>query len=154
MVLLWIVSPLVFSSEYREVSWGDLVPKDWLQNAPTEQDFFESGLEPQTIEAPVVAALNKQKLKIAGYILPIKYSGMFISEFLLVPTFGACIHTPPPPENQMIYVSMEEPVEIATPWAPVWVSGLLSAQKSHTKFATAGYQMKGANLEAMDFSGQ
>jgi len=152
------MSPWVYSSEYQEVSWDDLMPEDWVPIAPEEQGFFEGETYdgqietlPKTDMAPIVKTLDKQKLKLPGYMIPIKFNASSVSEFLFVPYVGACVHTPPPPENQIVYVSLKKPMETQDFWAPVWVSGMMVAQISMTKFATAGYHMTEATTEVYDY---
>jgi uncharacterized protein len=67
--------------------------------------------------------LNGQIVRLPGYLLPLEFSGKKVSEFLLVPWVGACIHTPPPPPNQIVHVKPEKPVEMSGMFAPVWVTG-------------------------------
>ena len=70
--------------------------------------------------------LNGQILRLPGYLLPLEFSGKQVSEFLLVPWVGACIHTPPPPPNQIVHVRPEKPVEMGGMFAPVWVTGQMT----------------------------
>ncbi len=161
-IFILVISPLAYSGEYKEVSWDDLMPKGWMPSAPQELEFFEdeafdngalgSQLEalPKTEVAPVVQSLDEQKLKLPGYIIPIKYNAGSVSEFLLVPYVGACIHTPPPPENQIVYVSLKKPMATNDMWAPVWVSGVMKVKLSMTELATAGYHMTEAVTKAYE----
>jgi hypothetical protein len=71
--------------------------------------------------------LDGQIVRMPGYILPLEFSGKDITEFLLVPYVGACIHTPPPPPNQIVHVKSDKPVSNVTVFSPVWVTGRLSA---------------------------
>jgi hypothetical protein len=80
----------------------------------------------------VVDDLNGQQVRMPGYALPLEYSGQRITEFLLVPWVGACIHTPPPPPNQIVYVKLDEGIENKGRFAPLWVSGEMTV-KSMTK---------------------
>jgi hypothetical protein len=70
--------------------------------------------------------LNGQIVRLPGYLLPLEFSGKQVSEFLLVPWVGACIHTPPPPPNQIVHVKPEKPVEMSGMFAPVWVTGKMT----------------------------
>lgn len=70
--------------------------------------------------------LNGQIVRLPGYLLPLEFSGKQVSEFLLVPWVGACIHTPPPPPNQIVHVKPEKPVEMNGMFAPVWVTGKMT----------------------------
>lgn len=71
--------------------------------------------------------LNDALVRIPGYVLPLEYKGKQVSEFLLVPWVGACIHTPPPPPNQIVHVVPAKPFESTGMFAAVWVTGRLSA---------------------------
>ena len=158
LFMLMVAVPIAYAESYQEVSWDELMPEGWIPMEPDEQAFFEGEtyggqLEtlPKTEIAPIVKALDKQRLKLPGYMIPIKFNGTSVSEFLLVPYMGACIHTPPPPENQIVYVTLKKPLEAQDLWAPVWVSGLMKAQISMTEFATAGYHLMDASTEIYDY---
>lgn len=71
--------------------------------------------------------LDGQMVRLPGYVLPLEITGKKVTEFLLVPWVGACIHTPPPPPNQIVYVKADVPFEVTSLFAPVWVTGRLSA---------------------------
>lgn len=92
---------------------------------------------------------------IAGFVTPMGFEGSKITEFLLVPFVGACIHVPPPPANQIVYV-----VGFGAYRAdggllyPVWVTGTLRAQPLETGLADVGYRLaKGRGLPATNRSG-
>jgi hypothetical protein len=74
----------------------------------------------------MVADLNGKQVKMPGYVLPIEYSGTRVVEFLLVPYVGACVHTPPAPANQMVYVKLDEGFESEGLFMPVWVTGKMT----------------------------
>lgn len=80
----------------------------------------------QANEYKLVEELNGREVRIAGYLLPTEFSGERVTEFLLVPTAGACIHTPPPPANQLVHVRVEEGFENQGLYDPVWVSGRIT----------------------------
>ncbi len=73
------------------------------------------------------ASLNGELVRLPGYLLPIEFSGNRVTEFLLVPWVGACIHTPPPPPNQIVYVKSDKPYEIKRTFDAVWVTGRMLA---------------------------
>jgi hypothetical protein len=73
----------------------------------------------------VVAELDGKVVRIPGYLLPLEFEGKNVTEFLLVPWVGACIHTPPPPPNQIVHVKPDQPVEMTGMFVPVWVTGPL-----------------------------
>ncbi len=70
--------------------------------------------------------LDGQTVRMPGYLLPLEFSGKEVTEFLLVPYVGACIHTPPPPPNQIVHVKADKPVANVTVFAPIWVTGRMS----------------------------
>lgn len=73
------------------------------------------------------AALDGAIVRLPGYVLPLEITGKQVTEFLLVPWVGACIHTPPPPANQIVHVKAETPFELTGGmFMPVWVTGRLS----------------------------
>ena len=76
----------------------------------------------------VVPDLNGQQVRMPGYALPLEYKDQKITEFLLVPWVGACIHTPPPPPNQIVYVKLEKGIENAGRFTPVWVTGEMTVK--------------------------
>ena len=78
----------------------------------------------------VVPELNGQQVKLPGYLLPLEFDQKKVTEFLLVPWFGACIHTPPPPPNQIVFVTMEEGYGNTEQFAPVWVWGEMQVKSS------------------------
>jgi hypothetical protein len=69
--------------------------------------------------------LDGKLVRIAGYLLPLEFSGKKVTEFLLVPWAGACVHTPPPPPNQIVQVKTA-PIEIKAMFDPVWVTGRMT----------------------------
>ncbi len=73
------------------------------------------------------APLNGSRVRLSGYLLPLDLSDGEITEFLLVPFVGACIHVPPPPPNQIVHVSVEDAFTSDSLYAPVTVTGLLAS---------------------------
>ena len=72
---------------------------------------------------------NFIKIKLAGYVVPLEYNDQkVITAFFLVPYYGACIHVPPPPPNQIIYVRIPQGVKITDIYNPFWVTGTLKIE--------------------------
>ena len=103
----------------------------------------------------VNAVLDGEMVRMPGYLLPLEFSGKEVTEFLLVPYVGACIHTPPPPPNQIVHVKADKPVANLTVFAPIWVTGRMStvsAKKSLSLVDGAadidvGYSMRASLVE-------
>lgn len=90
-----------------------------LRTARLRADALSSATEP---------SLNGTSVRIPGYVLPLEFDGDLVSEFLLVPFVGACIHVPAPPPNQMVLVKTTESIKIKKLYDPVWVEGVLSTK--------------------------
>lgn len=72
-------------------------------------------------------ALIGVDIRLPGYVLPLEFDGTKVTEFLLVPSVGACIHTPAPPPNQIVHVLYPDGIEIGGMFSPVWIVGELTA---------------------------
>lgn len=81
-------------------------------------------------EANDTTAVINQPIKLTGHVLPLTRvtPGQRVSQFLLVPYVGACIHVPPPPPNQVIYLETPTPIEPPAAFTPVWITGQLRPQ--------------------------
>ena len=89
----------------------------------------------------VVPELDGKFVSIGGYIVPLDFESTTVKEFLLVPFVGACIHVPPPPSNQIVFVKFEEGIEITGPFDPVRVVGTMKTETAFTGLADAGYSI-------------
>jgi len=142
------------ASEYPEIEWDSLMPADW---DPLEvfQDLDIDALDdadPRAIEAletlraawdeaPTNDALAGTAGRIAGFLVPLDWQAESFREFLLVPYFGACIHTPPPPANQIIHVIADPPVTEHGMMEAIWVEGRFEIAASETEMGRSGYRM-------------
>ena len=66
-----------------------------------------------------------------------------------MPYFGACIHVPPPPVNQTVFVTVAEGQEIPadTAYMPIWVSGQMNVERLDKEIGVAGYTIEAAMIE-------
>ncbi|EKO3428114.1 DUF3299 domain-containing protein [Vibrio fluvialis] len=78
----------------------------------------------------VIDKLRFDHMKLGGFLVPLEMSGTVVTQFILVPTAGACIHTPPPPANQTILVDFPAGYEMHSLYTPVWVEGDLIADSA------------------------
>jgi uncharacterized protein len=104
-------------------------------------DLAASGVDPAALLAKIeklskeaeirnrtlVSELDGRVIKLPGYVLPLDFEGTSVKSFLLVPYVGACIHVPPPPPNQIVHVQLKRGFESKELFAPVWVTGRISA---------------------------
>jgi hypothetical protein len=94
-----------------------------------------------------ITLLDGVRIRIPGFVVPLEVDEQQrVTRFFLVPYFGACIHLPPPPPNQMIYVDVKQGVKIENISDPVWVSGELTTTLVENDMATAAYSL---NIEAI-----
>jgi len=102
----------------------------------------------------LVQDLDGKNVRIPGYVLPTEFSGDKVVEFLLVPYVGACVHTPPPPANQMVHVKVKEGFTSEGLFAPVWVTGQITTAMTTqslslndgTTEVEAGYQISASDI--------
>ena len=150
-----------------DLDWEDLIPEGFRADAVLDQyDPEKIALltddDPLILEimeklqkayqsAPVLGALDGMPVRLGGYIVPIEVTPEGITEFLLVPYFGACIHTPPPPSNQIIFVKTDIPVQESELYNAVWVSGRLSVETENTDLATAGYTLYSEHIVPIEY---
>jgi hypothetical protein len=96
--------------------------------------MFRARLEIMERRESAATAVNEDvvgtTVRLPGYVLPLAFKGKKAVEFLLVPTVGACIHTPPPPANQVVHVVYPEGTEIDGLFTSVWISGEMVAERS------------------------
>jgi len=115
--------------------------------------------ELENANGTIRTSLNGEQIRIPGYLLPLEYEGTQVSEFLLVPYVGACIHVPPPPANQMVYVKASEAIENTGMYEPVWVEGRIFAKPASYDLSLsdgsapvdAGYSLDASKVEPYEF---
>lgn len=152
---------------YRTVSWDDLVPPDW-DPASSFDDIADLADLPDTDprvqalydrmrkvwdEAPTVASLNQSAVRIPGYVVPLEEGPQGVREFLLVPYFGACIHTPPPPANQIIHVFSNPPAAGLRTMDTIWVSGQMVTERGDSDMGASGYRLYADMIDPYDVDG-
>ena len=147
-------------ASFREINWDDLIPADWdpqkffadldldaLQDNDPRAAEVMARMRAEWDRAPVVDRFSGQQVRIPGFVVPLESDGKTIREFLLVPYFGACVHVPPPPANQLIHVIPDKPVPAGLNMSPVWVNGVLNVGRVESEMGSAGYQMRGIRVE-------
>ncbi|MFK7957342.1 MAG: DUF3299 domain-containing protein [Lysobacterales bacterium] len=157
-IVLTLVSAGVAAQEPRELSWNDLLPTSQAAAAAvpgskpeTQLDGFLEDVETnQNMSVEVVAELNGTNVKIPGFIVPLEFEGGTVSSLLLVPFFGACMHYPPPPANQVVHVTLAKPMVIDSLWEPFWASGQMTTQFRNSEMGAAGYSITSADLTVYD----
>lgn len=147
-VILILFNQITLANEPLELFWEDMVPPDY-QTPDTPLNHDGSMLQ-MGLDAPIVEGLNGKLVKIPGFVVPLEGDNKTTSEFLLVPYFGACIHVPPPPANQIVYVKFSEAVPIDNLYDAVWVTGTLTTKGWKGDLATVGYSLIGMSVSPYD----
>ena len=138
----------------REIAWDELVPKDWdpmkeigatdpgqLKDGDPRAAALMKKMQAAFDNAPANPAMDGAQVKIPGYIVPLEQrKAGEITEFLLVPYFGACIHTPPPPANQILHVRPKQGAKFRA-MDTVWVSGKLQTARNDSMMGVSGYEL-------------
>lgn len=145
---------------FRQLQWDALVPQGWdpmkdlkgMDNSGVNDNSDKAiammeAMQAAFDNAPTVAAMNGARVKMGGYIVPLEGNSAELREFLLVPYFGACIHTPPPPANQIVRVIPASPLKGFGMMQPVWVSGTLKVNRRASGMGTSGYELALAAIE-------
>lgn len=97
---------------------------------------------------PALKALDGKVVRIPGYMVPLEDEAEIVNEFLLVPYVGACIHTPPPPPNQIVQVKMNNAKKVKMSfWDPIWIEGKLAIQTVKSPYGDVGFQLEGISIE-------
>ncbi|MFT5632128.1 MAG: hypothetical protein ACI9HB_003316 [Gammaproteobacteria bacterium] len=139
--------PSVAQAEgYIDLEWEDLLPEDasTIPNAlrdllPHDEQMPLSSQ--QSDSSGVRTDWNGEIVRIPGFIVPIDYKGTGVTAFILVPYVGACVHVPPPPANQLVFVTTPTPYESDGLFEPVNVIGMFGVSSLSTHLAEIGYAL-------------
>ena len=148
------------NTNVKEIEWDELIPEDWRPDVLMEQynadEISDDDPRAQQLldklkalwkEAPVVPALEGQRVKLPGFVVPLEMDAKKIDQFLLVPYYGACIHVPPPPANQIVHVVTREGKAFEGQlFDTVWVTGTMRVESLSSDLAEAGYRFEDANV--------
>ena len=143
----------------RTITWEALVPADWdpfkdfkgldfqmLDDGDPRANEMLRRMRQAWDNAPVNPALVGQMVRIPGFVVPLEDSKEGLKEFLLVPYFGACIHSPPPPANQIIHVLPKTPAKGLRSMDTVWISGVLTTGRTDTYMGASGYRIEATSV--------
>jgi len=143
----------------RVIAWEELVPKDWdpmkdlkgmdlskLDDSDPRANDLLMKLQEAANNAPTNPALNGTEVKIPGFLVPLEENNGQVSEFLLVPYFGACIHTPPPPANQIIHVKTSNATKGLRAMDTIWITGKLQTLRNDSMMGVSGYHITASSV--------
>ncbi|MBX3639113.1 MAG: DUF3299 domain-containing protein [Nitrosomonas sp.] len=142
---------------------------DALMNPPEYLDAIEDGSDDDQLRTQLMLAttqagddrymqaltstrvmpeFDNRNIRLPGFIVPLEFDVQLkISRFFLVPFFGACIHVPPPPPNQIVYAIFDQGFKLDALYEPVWVSGTLKTALTENDIAIAAYALEVTNVE-------
>ena len=148
-----LVPGRALANPFREITWDDLIPSGVPYGeivGPGQMDEVNDTWVPEfdANARKVNTRLDGKPVKLPGYIIPFDVTSAGVTSFMLVPYVGACIHVPPPPPNQLVFVTTQTPWPNESLWDPVWVYGRLSAKAMSTQIADVGYQIAAERIEA------
>ena len=159
--LLILIQPLK-ADEMRVLNWPDLLPAEQGGLAELagqgsqggagaswfEHDESSTEIPDQPHSVGVVEELNGVRVMLPGFVVPLEMADNGkVTEFLFVPYVGACVHYPPPPANQIVYVTLPKPVEFESLWVPYWVAGIIRTDTKESELGNAGYTIAAEYME-------
>ncbi len=138
-----------------EITWDDLIPEGvpyadviGLGEQDNVRDIWKPAYDQNAMQ--LNNDLEGKIIKLPGYVVPLDTRADGTKSFLLVPYAGACVHTPPPPANQIVVVESEQTWESESLYEPVWVTGTLATNLHETELAFVGYEMDALFIEKYD----
>jgi len=168
LILLLTLLPVTGSISGDEkkpemLEWDALVPDDFhpdklfekynleeMEDDDPRAEEFLRELKKIWNAAPIVESMEGRYVKMPGFVVPLEMVGEKATEFFLVPYFGACIHVPPPPANQMIYVVMQQGKGVTVTGdmlQAIWVTGNTSIKHTSNELGSAGYMLYATAVE-------
>ncbi len=160
------ISAADLQSQYATYEWTDLLPDQDLQALLNPPEYIfdieeggagdilrdplkamettgnESAYEQALISTNIRPELNGKDIRIAGFVVPLEFdTDQSVSQFFFVPYFGACIHVPPPPPNQLILVDSDKNINMDDIYQPYWIAGKLQTTLYENDVGTSAYRM-------------
>ncbi len=133
-----------------DLSWEQLIPGNDAAPSGDLQGIIAHGGVAET-DGPQSTPLNHdfdgKEIRIPGYIVPLEYGPGGVGSFILVPYIGACVHVPPPPANQLVFVKPEAPAEGVELFDAVYVTGTFRADMTETEITEVGYSIENPQIE-------
>ncbi|CED61868.1 Putative uncharacterized protein [Moritella viscosa] len=134
-------------AEMLQLKWIDLVPESERITSELMVDKLKySNYNMRSKQGAVRPELNGKQVRIPGFIIPLEGDADKVTEFLLVPNYGSCVHTPPPPSNQIIYVTFPQDAPDLDLWDVVYLEGKMSTQLREVGMVEAGYHIIGSSV--------
>ncbi len=137
--------------DFVDLEWDDLLPEGSTALPPELQGLIQhdsaSLISQQPASSGVRTDWNGEVVRLPGFIVPIDYKGTGVTAFILVPYVGACVHVPPPPANQLVFVTTDKPYDTQGLYEPVNVIGMFGTASTSTQLAEIGYALSADHIE-------
>ena len=147
MSLVFAPSLWANTKNLLELEWLDLVPESEKIASQLMADELEYGDSDMQSELGAIRPeLNGKQVRIPGFVIPLEGDADQVTEFLLVPYYGSCIHTPPPPPNQIIHVTFPQGAPDQDLWDVVYLEGKLMTQQNLVGMVETGYHIIGSSV--------
>ena len=142
-----------------DLDWKELLPEGershFTATAPAPVHDYRGEGGPPAVQAPdfnVNKSLEGATVRLPGFIVPLEaVKSGDVSEFLLVPYFGSCIHVPPPPPNQIVYVHTGKRSGIDSIYDAYWITGKLHLQTKSTRLGSTAYELSAEKIEVYKY---
>ncbi len=140
-----------WASDFIDLNWTDLIPEGESKMPAFIQGLIDHDVPAMSAMQPPSSGVrtdwNGQTVRLPGYVVPIDYSGTGVTAFILVPFVGACVHVPPPPAHQLVFVTTEEPYEGKGLFEAVNVTGMFGTASTLTQLAQISYALSADHIE-------
>jgi hypothetical protein len=163
--LLFAAAVFAQTPGYQKITWDDLLNEEWyqqmkkdmasygrmafLKDGSEEAEKLMASMRKKLDEAPIAPKYVNQKIRMPGFVVPLDAVRNGRREFLLVPYFGACIHTPPPPANQIVLVTPHPKLNLSKTLESmdvIWVEGELKDARTTTASGVSGYSLEAVQI--------
>ena len=132
--------------EFYSMPMEGLSVEQFEQEEGPEVDEATRAFQAALVSSNVRPEFDGQAIRVPGFMVPIEMDGLNVTEFFLVPYFGACIHTPPPPPNQIIHIKYPQGYHLEALFTPVWVVGTSHTTNLEKSGVKAAYSMSDVQI--------
>lgn len=154
------------AQSYEDIDWTELMPAEDLSallNRPAFLDDIADGSAQDSLDSfqqrqledeqaqqyqaalsstRVIQGFDGKAIRIPGFIVPLEQNeDKEVTRFFIVPYFGACLHMPPPPPNQILYVESEQGITLENLYDPYWFEGVVSIEQKVDAMGTSAYSL-------------
>lgn len=162
-----LFSGVTLAKDYEELEWTALMPEEDLaalldppeylnevkdgSNQDSVSAFNDATFEDEKVErfrkalnsVKTIPIFNDKAIRIPGFVVPLEQNeGQQVTEFFIVPYFGACLHMPPPPPNQIIHVTYKDGLTLESLEQPFWFEGTVKIETQQRSLGTSAYTLQ------------